>query len=162
LIDINSANAVISASGRPIVRLDAMRTSVLTRQRVARWMIGVLLLAQWLTSAYACPNGAPPAWPSPGEAAVAAVVMADCHGMTMAMMDPANPALCKAHCEADQRAPVVKAQGDAPQPMIAGFIVASPVPREVLAAPMQERGNLLGGEPPGWPPLYLIHQVLRN
>ncbi len=125
-------------------------------------MIGVLLLAQWLTSAYACPKGAPPASLSPGEVVVAAVVMAACHGMTMAMMDPANPALCKAHCEADQQAPVVKAQGDTPQPTIAGFIVATPVLHDALPAPLQERGDVLGGEPPGWPPLYLIRQVLRN
>lgn len=125
-------------------------------------MIGVLLLAQWLTSAYACPKGAPPAPLSPGEVVVAAVVMAACHGMTMAMIDPTNPALCKAHCEADQQAPVVKAQGDAPQPLLAGFIVTAPVLHAVLAAPLHTHGDVFGGEPPGWPPLYLIHQVLRN
>ena len=125
-------------------------------------MIGVLLLAQWLTSAYACPQGTPPALRTQGEAVVVAVVMADCHGMTMSMMDAANPALCKAHCEADQQAPVVKAQGDAPQPIIAGFIVAGPVLHDLLPAPLHAKGDLLGGEPPGWPPLYLIHQVLRN
>ena len=139
-----------------------MRTSVLNRQRVSRWMIGVLLLAQWLTSAYACPKGAPAVSHSQGEAVVAAVVMADCHGMTMAMMDPANPALCRAHCEADQQAPVASAQVDAPQPLLAGFIVTAPVLHDVLAAPLRAHGDVFGGGLPGWPPLYLIHQVLRN
>ena len=125
-------------------------------------MIGVLLLVQWLTSAYACPRGARPTSLSPGEAEVTAVVMADCHGMTASTMDPANPALCKAHCEADRQAPGAKAQADAPQPMPAGFIVTSPVLHDVLPAPLHARGDVLCGEPPGWPPLYLLRQVLRN
>jgi hypothetical protein len=88
--------------------------------------------------------------------------MADCHGMTVSTMDPTNPALCKAHCDADKQAPVVKAQGDVPSPLFAWFIVANPVRHDVLPAPIHASGDILCGSPPGWPPLYLIHQVLRN
>jgi len=125
-------------------------------------MIAVLLLVQWLTSAYACPRADEQALPAQGEALVAPAVTADCHGVTASEMDPANPALCKAHCDSDKQAPIVKAQGDVPSPLLAWFIVVNPVPHDVLPAPIHARGDILCAGPPGWPPLYLIHQVLRN
>jgi len=121
-------------------------------------MIGVLLLVQWLTSAYACPQ----AQVEHPDSSPGAEAMADCHGMTASAMDPANPALCKAHCDADKQAPAAKAQGDVPGPSLAALIVASPVLHDFAAAPSQVRSEVLFGGPPGWPPLYLIHQVLRN
>jgi hypothetical protein len=133
-----------------------------TRQWVSRWMIAALLLAQWLASAYACPRADEHAMPEPGVALTAPAVTADCHGAAPAQMDPANPALCKAHCDADKQAPVVKAQGDVPSAALAWSIVAGPALHDVLPAPMHARGEVLCAGPPGWPPLYLIHQVLRN
>jgi len=125
-------------------------------------MIGVLLLMQWLTSAYACPQLVQPALRGPGGAAPVSVAMPDCHGMTASMMDPANPALCKAHCDADKQAPVAKAQGDVPSPSLAWFIVASATLHDFLPVPVQVDSDVLCAGPPGWPPLYLIHRVLRN
>jgi hypothetical protein len=125
-------------------------------------MIGVLLLMQWLTSAYACPQVEQPASRGLGGAATVPVAMADCHGMTAASMDPANPALCKAHCDADKQAPVAKAQGDVPNPALAWFIVASATPHDVLPPSVEVDGVIVVGRPPGWPPLYLLHRVLRN
>lgn len=139
-----------------------MRMGRSTRQRVSRWMIGVLLLVQWLTSAYACPRLEQPAANWHDEAVVASAGMADCHGMTVSTMDPAHPALCKAHCDADKQAPAVKAHGDVPSPLFAWLIIANPVLHDVLPAPIHARGDILCAGPPGWPPLYLIHQVLRN
>jgi hypothetical protein len=125
-------------------------------------MIGVLLLVQWLTSAYACPQGLPAASQQPVPGTTAAVILTDCHGMTVSAMDPANPALCKAHCEADQQAPVAKVQGDVPQPLLCGFLVTGPLLQDLAPSPIVTHGVARFGGPPGWPPLYLIHLVLRN
>ncbi len=120
-------------------------------------MIGVLLLVQGLVAAYACPVVAQALAASAGQPA-----MADCHGMPPAAMDPANPSLCKAHCDADQQAPAQSAAGDAPAPSLVWFSV----PAFELPA-MGGRADVLqtaprSGAPPGWPPLYLTHLVLRN
>lgn len=136
-----------------------MRTSRSARHRVSLWMIGVLLLAQWLTSAYACPQAAAravDAW------VPATAVMAACHGMTTAAMDPALPALCKAHCEADKQAPVAKALADVPDAALAWFGVAGPSLHALATAPVRGRGAHRVAGPPGWPPLYLKHRVLRH
>lgn len=127
-------------------------------------MIGALLLVQWLTSAYACPQ-ARFEQPEPGaraEALADPAALADCHSMAVSEMDPANPALCKAHCDAGTQAPAVKLQGDVPGPSLVALIVATPVLHDTAAAPSQARSEVQTGAPPGWPPLYLIHQVLRN
>lgn len=127
-------------------------------------MIGVLLLVQWLTSAYACPRASvgQPVLPAHAEADTDSAAMADCHGMTASAMDPSNPTLCRAHCDADKQAPAAKAQGDVPSPPLVGLLVASPVLHDVSAAPGHVRSDVLFEGPPGWPPLYLIHLVLRN
>ncbi len=136
-----------------------MRTSRSARHRVSLWMIGVLLLVQWLTAAYACPQAAARAV----DASVpATTVMAECHGMTAATLDPAQPALCKAHCEADKQAPVAKALADVAGAALAWLVVARPLLRALAPAPVPGRGALLVAGPPGGPPLDLKHRVLRH
>ena len=124
------------------------------RRRVCIWMAGILLLAQWLVVAYACAAlGLPPL----GHAVVAAP--ADCHGMMADANAAGNPSLCKAHCDADRVLP--------PQVLVddltvsGGFFLVSLLALEPLASQARRSDWPRSGEPPGWPPLYLIHQVLR-
>jgi hypothetical protein len=124
-------------------------------------MIGVLLLAQWLVAAYACPVAAIPT-ATGAERTVARSVMADCHGMTPSAMDADNPSLCKAHCSADQQAPAQAAPDDAPVPSLGWFIVGVAGPLDVAVPQAVPPTVPRSGAPPGWPPIYLIHQVLRN
>ncbi|MBL8306028.1 MAG: hypothetical protein JNM33_04990 [Rubrivivax sp.] len=128
-----------------------MKLGLGLRRRVCRWLAATLLLVQWLTSAYACQEGTPEPVAEP-----------PCHaGQQHAT--PAQPALCKAHCEADVKAPVQVPAPDAPLPGPGWFIVQDASAIDVLAAqpamrPLQARA----GSPPGWPPLHLTLQVLRN
>lgn len=124
-------------------------------------MIGVLLLAQWLVAAYACPVAAQT--PDPGGDPVSAhAVMADCHGMTPSAMDAGNPSLCKAHCSADPQAPAQSAPDEVPVPSLGWCIVGVAGPFDVAASQPRLPAWVPSGAPPGWPPIYLIHQVLRN
>jgi predicted lipoprotein with Yx(FWY)xxD motif len=124
-------------------------------------MIGVLLLAQWLVAAYACPVAAAPNARA-GKPTVVHSVMADCHGMTPSTIDADNPSLCKAHCSADQQAPAQAAPEDAPASSPGWFIVAAAGPLGAAAPQPGPPTVPRSGAPPGWPPIYLIHQVLRN
>lgn len=65
------------------------------RRWLPAWLVPVLLFAQIATAAYACPQAAQPVT----EAVIAKAEMPDCH----VGMDPAQPQLCKAHCEAGQQ-----------------------------------------------------------
>lgn len=122
------------------------------RQRLCGLLAGVLLLAQWLTAAYACPQLQP-----------LPETVAPCHQGDHAAADPANPALCKAHCEADRQAP---SQAPAPDlaPASSGWFIVqlAPVPLLPLAEPPMAWQQARAGAPPGWPPLHITLQVLRN
>jgi hypothetical protein len=130
-----------------------------TRRWLCAWMTGVLLLAQWLTAAYACPAidqalaGAP---------AVASALPPDCHAQGHVAMDPANPAACKAHCEGDRPAPPQSAAADMPAPLLGWCIVPSPAVEPLAGLPVVHDAAPRSGAPPGWPPIYLTHLVLRN
>jgi hypothetical protein len=126
-----------------------------TRRRLSLWMVGLMLLAQWLTAAYACPAVMQSLAPQ-------ASAMANCHGMTPGTMDPAHPALCKAHCESDRQAPAQAALHAVPVPALAPFIVAALAPVDPAAPPPEQVATPRAGAPPGWPPLYLTQKVLRN
>lgn len=114
-------------------------------------------MAQMLTAAYACPQLAPT---EQGDAGV----NADCMG-AMANMDPDQPLLCKAHCEAGGQS--VNSQAgvlDAPPAAAAVCTALAGVLRVAetgrLAATMP--ASLAQGPPAGGPPLYLSLLVLRN
>ncbi len=138
--------------------LAAMRRN--TRRHLVAWMIGVLLFTQWLTASYACPAVAGPL--AGGGQAVIAQAVSDCHGMTAGVMDPENPSLCRAHCDPDHQAPSQASAGDAPAPAPMWFIVEVFDTFDDAGQPAHQQAVARTAAPPGWPPLYLIHGVLRN
>lgn len=126
------------------------------RRWLPAWLVAVLLVAQMVTSAYACPRATPDA----AVASAAVAEMPDCH----AGMDPAQTPLCKAHCEAGQQS-------------VNSNAGAASVPGPALIDARWARAALLGadaastalvapraqsvGPPAGTPPLYLSLLVLR-
>jgi hypothetical protein len=121
----------------------------------------MLLATQWLVAAYACPAVAIPV-SAAGAAVIAQPVMPDCHGVTPAVMDSERPSLCKAHCDADQQVPAQWSPDDAPAPSSGWFIVPAPGLLDLTGAQPGQMAASRSRAPPGWPPLYLIHGVLRN
>jgi hypothetical protein len=135
------------------------------RCRLSGWLVAVLLFAQLATAAYACPQLAPS--PAEGPAVVADMALAampDCAGHGPATMDPDQPQLCKAHCEAGSSS--VNSQPAAPDapPMMATDAawvgVVDPAVAAERAAGMPDA--VAAGPPAGAPPLYLFFLVLRN
>lgn len=144
----------VAARPRFAARLAAMDIGRQARRRVCIWIAGFLLLAQWLVAGYVC---AVPVL-APAVQAVAAATT-DCHGMLAEAGDAGNPSLCKAHCDADHLLPTQALADDLA--VCGGFCSAG---LAVLDLPASQSGQSdwpRSGEPPGWPPLYLIHQVLR-
>ncbi len=137
-------------------RLRAMPLHHATRRRLCAWITGVFLTMQWLALAQAC---VPPAV---AAAAPAATVQGAEHGPDCHGAEPApGAALCKAHCSAEQQAAAKAAPGDAPAPLPGGFFIALPTVPAVVAAAGPRATAVRAGAPPGWPPLYLTHGVLR-
>lgn len=136
-----------------------MRASRRHRARLSGWLIAVLLFTQLATAAYACPQLAP----APADAVAAMAVMPGCDGMP-ASMDPEQPQLCKAHCEAGKTSVNSQvAAPDAPPAMAVGAALVGIVDladAAQLAASMP--ASLADGPPVGSPPLYLSFLVLRN
>jgi hypothetical protein len=123
-------------------------------------LIAVLLFTQLVTAAYACPQLAP----APAGAVAAMPAMPDCDGSMPASMDPDQPQLCKAHCEAGTTSVNSQAAAlDAPQAMAVGAALVGIVAvadAAALAASMP--ASVADGPPVGSPPLYLSLLVLRN
>jgi hypothetical protein len=136
-----------------------MRLTASTRQRLATAMVGVLLFAQCLTAAYACPGLAQAL---AGGAPAAQAAPEGCHGGATDDLGSASPALCKAHCEVGQSAPASAAPDVAAAPLAAMFIVCAFGPLVADGAAAERFAAPWPAAPPGWPPLYLTHGVLRN
>ena len=139
-------------------RLRPMPLRPNTRRRICAWMMGVFLLMQCLVVAHACQSLA---WPQldHGGAISAAAQPTHCHQAESAH----GVALCQAHCSAEQPAPAQPSPTDAPAPTLGGFVFVIPaVP--VVAADLfgPSASPAPPASPPGWPPLYLTHGVLRN
>jgi hypothetical protein len=126
------------------------------RRWLAGWLVLALLFAQFATAAYACPELAL------GDGQAPAALASDCDAQhAVSRSDEEDGLLCKASCE--QGAQVVKATAgfDAAKaavvlyltPSVSGRDLVSPAPG--LIPPAFDR-------PPGWPPVYLLHHVLRN
>ncbi len=138
-----------------------MRPTRRHRRWLAGWLIALMLFMQWATAAYACPKLDAAAADASQAAAMAA--MPGCSG-EMAGMDPDQPQLCKAHCEAGRQsvnagtialdAPVALAHGGA----LLGTLDAGMAAERASAMPPARAA----GAPPGTPPLYLALLVLRN
>jgi len=140
-------------------RLFTMRGLRRHRAWLSGWLIAVLLFTQLATAAYACPQLAP----APADVAAAMAAMPDCDGMP-ASMDPEQPQLCKAHCEAGKTSVNSQvAAPDAPPAMAVGAALVGIVDvadAAQLAASMP--ASVADGPPVGSPPLYLSFLVLRN
>lgn len=130
---------------------------------IARLLVGVMVFAQVVVAAYACP--AMPASPLSAEAEHAAV-MGD--GMALASrvdampagwrMDPAQPNLCAAHCQAGQQNADAKPAPTLPCALPANsyLVVQSTLPaRPALALAAVDR------PPPAAPPLAILHCCFR-
>lgn len=135
---------------------------VLRRHRgwLSGCLIAVVLFTQLITAAYACPQLAP----EPADAAVAMAAMPDCDGSMPAAMDPDQPQLCKAHCEAGKTSVNSQAAApDAPPAMAVGAALVGIVDGAVAAARAATMpASVADGPPVGSPPLYLSLLVLRN
>ena len=125
------------------------------RRWLPGWLVAVLLVAQMVTAAYACPRAAPDA----AVATAAVAEMPDCH----AGMDAAQPPLCKAHCEAGQQSVNSNAgAASVPGPALidarwARVLACIDAAQTGLVAPKTQSV----GPPAGTPPLYLSLLVLR-
>ena len=120
--------------------------------RSRRWIVAallpLLLFAQFATAAYRCPQ----------------LAQALSHSASMpvncdpANADPDQPALCKAHCEADAQASGSTADFTS---VVLAFDShpAWRLPPRTMVAHRIATPNAL---PRGSPPLYLLHMVLRN
>lgn len=137
-----------------------MRALPSHRSWLSGWLIAVLLFTQLATAAYACPQLAP----EPGAAVAAMAPMPDCDGSMFTRMDPDQPLLCEAHCEAGKTlANSQPAAPDLPQALAVGAALVGSVDvagAVQLAARMP--ASVADGPPVGAPPLYLFLLVLRN
>lgn len=124
------------------------------------WLVAVLLFTQLATAAYACPQLAPAA----GDADAEMAAMPDCEGSSAQRMDPDQPQLCKAHCDAGTTSVNSQpAAPDAPPAMAIGAALLGTIDvadAAQLAASMPV--SVADGPPAGSPPLYLRLLVLRN
>jgi hypothetical protein len=150
------------------------------RQTLCRWLVGVLLATQWLVVLHACPAGMPQGAHAVAEATALPdchkALLADAHAQAAHTGQATGPtageavaasgdgaALCKAHCTAGQQLPADAPAADALPPLCGWCIVQAPLPLLDASAVAMARAPALGGAPPpGWPPLYIAHGVLRN
>ena len=131
------------------------------RRRLSLALVLGLLLAQWAVAGYVCPR----AWPAADAADAAEPLgMPGCAGMTPWVFDPAQPQLCKAHCEQGGQSVNVTPN---PEPATAYSVVAvlDWLPSVSQPAPgVRWAGfdSAAAAPPPGWPPIYLILRALRD
>jgi hypothetical protein len=132
-----------------------------TRRQVSTWVIGVLLLAQWLVAAHACAGVARA--PAPEVAAVVSnSPHGGCHAEPPAALDPFSTSLCKVHCDVGQQAPVHIVADEAPAATPVWFAVPAVDRFEGVGRPLGHSCPPRSSAPPGWPPLHLTLGVLRN
>lgn len=117
----------------------------------------MLLLAQWLTAAYACPV-------APDPAAAVAVSMPGCDGHMSGARDPEQPLLCQMHCS--QGAQTVQTAPGVDLPTAPAVLLAildwTQAAQPALHSADRPAPLATGAPPPGSPPLYLRLLVLRN
>lgn len=155
--------------GRPtgLRRVPTMQALRRHRGWLSGWLVALLLYAQLATAAYACPRletAMAGAAGTVGTASAAMAGMPGCDG-DMPALDPDQPQLCKAHCEAGQQ--TLNSQGadglDLVPTLASGaalIAVLDPADAAALAAALPI--TLGAGPPAGTPPLYLSLHVLRN
>lgn len=130
-----------------------------TRTWIAALVAVCLLFSQMAVASYVCPQGVKASNLMTAEAMVS---MVDCEAMAASAMDPAQPHLCKAHCESGSQSSNTQNSADLQLPSWAvqwSLIwilqpALEPLSQIVPVAHATVR-------PPGSPPLYLVHQVFR-
>lgn len=140
-----------------LTTLRAMRQLLpsVNRRHLCAWLVGALLMAQWLVAAHACPT-VPVQAPALTTVSMG-IHAAPCHEQLAAGRD----AVCEAQCEAEQPLPSVSMTPDAPVP-VAGWCMVLALPAltdQVDARPLFATAH--AAAPPGWPPLYIRLGVLR-
>lgn len=137
-----------------------MRVSRRHRGWLSSWLVAVVLFTQLAMAAYACPQLAP----VPADAAATMAAMSGCDGSMPTRMDPEQPQLCKAHCEAGNTSVNSQAAApDVPPAMAVGAALVGIV--DAAAAAQLEASmpaSVADGPPAGSPPLYIAFLVLRN
>ena len=129
----------------------------LHRRWLSGWLVLALLFAQLATAAYACPQL------GVGEEVAPAIPLSECQGPEHASgIDLEDGLLCKASCE--QGAQVVKASAgfDAAQAAVVVYLAPCVSSRELASQALAPTQPAFDRGPPGWPPVYLLHRVLRN
>lgn len=131
------------------------------RRRLSIGLIGVMLLMQWLVLAHACGRTLPD---PTGMAAHAGCAAHDAQpeAQAAAVSLQSSQALCKAHCTDEPGVPAAQADGPLPAASLGWFIVTEPARIAWMPASVAHGLPTAGAAPPGWPPLYLSQQVLRN
>jgi hypothetical protein len=127
---------------------------ILSRHRaLPALVILALLFSQFVTSAYACPS-------YQGQANQAAV---DCHGASgAAEMDPEQALLCQASCDDAAQSTGTAGALDLTQATLLLYVLPAAAETGRDGRHSARLLIALGEPPPGWPPVYLLHRVLRN
>lgn len=138
-----------------------MRAWVRRHRWIVHGLVAALVASQMAASAYACPDLRPV--PPVAQASHHAP---DCASHVRQGLDPAQPLLCKAHCEAGQQS-VNSAAGPAgvPPPVLlvdARWARVLDVAEATVEAASSRPELQPVGPPDGTPPLYLSLLVLRN
>lgn len=137
---------------------------------IASALVAALLFMQLAVAAYACPKLDGPAHSAAMQMAGVAMgeaidmaAMPDCHAMPGSMDDNA-PQLCRAHCGSDsQPAPSAHAPDfDAAAMQALWIAYVLPTALEGTRSAERQSATAEPASPPGFPPLYLTLQVLRN
>ncbi|MDH5331247.1 MAG: hypothetical protein OEW27_15000 [Aquincola sp.] len=132
-----------------------MRTWIRRHRWLAVGLAVLLAGGQVAAAAYACADA--------GSEPVTTVHGPDCTGHAKPAKDPAQPLLCKAHCESGQQTVNTAAvSASVPAPALIDELwmrVIDPEVVEQVAAAMPEAQPV--GPPAGTPPLYLAHLALR-
>lgn len=121
---------------------------------VSRALIGVVLLAQLMVSAHACPGLSPDA----ARAATAMQPMANCDDMAAGQMDPEFAALCAAHCHQGQQSDQAATLA-APAVLLTALYLA-PLRPEPLVAP-RPAAAAMGALVVASPPHTILHCCFR-
>ena len=120
---------------------------------VARGLVGVVLMAQTIVSAYACPAMALPA-----TATMPIAQMSNCDDMAGAM-DASSPNLCAEHCKYGQQsdqAPTL----NAPAAVLTALYLTPLVPK-MAAPPPRRAAATLSALVAASPPHAILHCVYR-
>jgi hypothetical protein len=128
-----------------------------SRRWLSGWMILALLFAQLATAAYACPELAPP------DGQVSAALASDCESAhAISRSDEDDGPLCKASCDPGAQVVKVSAGFDATKTAVVLYFAPSISNRDLVSSVVALTLPAFDRRPPGWPPAYLLHHVLRN